>query len=194
MFKRRKPLGTFAFLKEFFWPSMGWVRALRYVQHRIVRLADSSRNIAIGLASGACVSFTPLVGTHFIQAGLIAYVLRGNLLASLVGTFVGNPWTFPFMWVASTSFGSYLFGLIGLPASVALPDEISMKIMWDILMTDPLRIFLPFAVGGYILALLSWPVYYFVFYYLVKGAKAARLSARQRRIHKLACEVTGQPK
>jgi uncharacterized protein (DUF2062 family) len=173
---------------------MGWVRAMRYIKIRIIRLSDSSQKIALGLAIGAGVSFSPLLGTHFIQAGALAYVTRSNVLASLIGTFVGNPWTFPLMWWAAISFGSVLFQLIGLPASASLPDEITFSIVWDIIKHEPFRIFAPWLVGGYILGAASVPLYYVLFYQLVNGAKKARKKARERSIHRVAKNMTGQKK
>jgi uncharacterized protein (DUF2062 family) len=173
---------------------MGWLRTLRYTKIRIIRLSDSSQKIALGLAIGAGVSFSPLLGTHFIQAGFFAYLTRSNFLASLIGTFVGNPWTFPFMWWASISFGSFLFQLVGLPASASLPDDITMTMLWDIIKHEPVRIFAPWFVGGYLLGLASVPIYYVFFYHLVNGAKAARKKARERSIHRVAKNMTGQKK
>lgn len=171
---------------------MGWIRACRYVKHRIVRLSDSTHKIAAGLATGAAISFTPIVGTHFIQAGLLAYIMRANLISSLIGTFVGNPWTFPFMWWGAISFGSFLFGIMGLPAATALPEGVDFAALWEIATNEPLRIFLPWLLGGYLIALLVWPVWYFIFYNMVKAAKIARTRARLRKVHQAAKEVTGQ--
>ena len=171
---------------------MGWVRAFKYTRYRIVRLSDSNHRIAAGLATGAAISFTPLIGTHFVQAGGIAYIFRFNFISALVGTFMGNPWTFPFMWWAAISFGSFLFGLVGLPASTALPDDVTFSIMWDLIWNEPLRIFLPWLLGGYLLGLLSWPFTYILFYNLVRGAKLARTKSKIRRMHKNAKDMTGQ--
>lgn len=171
---------------------MGWKRATSYVRHRIIRLADTSKKISAGLAFGAAISFTPLVGTHFIQAGALAYLFRVNVLASLIGTFVGNPWTFPFMWWASISLGSSIFGLLGLPASTALPAQVDFHTLLTIIAHEPLRIFLPWLLGGYLIALCVWPVFYLVFLYIVRAGKAARRKAKIRKVHKVAKEVTGQ--
>lgn len=192
MFKRRVPRTKLQQVREFFWPSMGILRWCRYIKHRIIRLADTSHKIAVGLACGAAISFTPIVGTHFIQAGILAYVMRANLLASLIGTFVGNPWTFPFMWWISIEFGGAIFGMMGLPAETKLPDNIDFATFWEIVKTEPMRIFLPWATGGYLLGLLTWPLWYLIFFNMVKGAKVARKKARLRKVHKMAKEITGQ--
>lgn len=171
---------------------MGWIRALHYTRHRVVRLPGSTGNIAAGLAIGAAISFSPLMGTHFVQAALIAYIARVHIGAALIGTFVGNPWTFPFMWWAAISFGEALFGLFNWETNVVLPDHFDMKATWHFITHDPLHAFLPWLVGGYLLAVLSWPVFYVIFNHLIKTARFARSKAKLRKVHKVAKEVTGQ--
>lgn len=192
MFKRRNPRTILQNIRELFWPSMGWIRACIYTKHRVLRLSDSARKIALGLAIGVGISFTPILGTHFIQAGLIAYLLRANFLAALIGTFAGNPWTFPFMWWAGISLGAFIFQLFGLPASASPPDEATLTIIWQLIKTEPLRIFAPWFVGGYLIAVFSVPLNYMVFYKLVSSAKLARRKAREQKLHRIAREVTGQ--
>jgi hypothetical protein len=193
MFKRRKPLSLLENLAQFFWPSMGWMRSFHYARHRLVRVADTTHKIALGLAIGAAVSFTPLVGTHFIQAGLLAYVLRGNVFSAMIGTFVGNPWTFPFLWWAGFSFGGYLFGALGFEGASELPAEITLAAVWELIKTQPMSLFLPWMLGGYLLAGLAVLSFYFPFFFLVRTAKAARMKVRMRKADKIAHEVTGQP-
>ncbi len=192
MFKRRKPRNILQNTRELFWPSMGWIRAVHYTKHRITRLSDSTHKIAAGLAIGAAVSFSPFLGTHFIQAGAIAYLTRTNFIASLIGTFVGNPWTFPFIWWGAIGLGSYVMSFFGIATNHSLPEEMDFGTLWDLMLHDPFRIFLPWLIGGYLMALLIWPVAYGVFYQLVKGAKIARRKSRMRKVHKIAKEITGQ--
>lgn len=177
MFKRRIKLTSLQKAKEALWPKMGWVRAVQYFAKRMIRLRDSNASIAVGLATGASVSFSPLIGTHILQAGLFTYILRGNLLASLVGTVLGNPWTLPFMWWISLSLGSWLFSLFGLPADAYLPQDMSLAILWDLTLNQPLRVALPWFVGGYLCTLITWPIFYGIFFYVIKGAKTARHKA-----------------
>ncbi len=192
MFKRRKPLTPLQNVKEACWPTMGWRRSFIYIKLRVIRLPDTSKKIAAGLAIGISVSFSPFIGTHLIQAVFFAYLFRASVVSALIGTIIGNPWSFPFIWWAAISFGAFLFELIGLSASTNLPDNMDFSILWEIIKTEPLRILLPWTLGGYLIALLSWPFSYFIFYHLVCGAKAARRKARLHKVHKVAKEVTGQ--
>lgn len=154
---------------------MGWKRSLSYIKHRILRLSDSTRNVALGLSIGFGVSFTPLLGTHFIQAGIIAYMMRGNPIAAMIGTFIGNPFTFPFFWWAGYSFGAHLFHLLGISGVEALPEGGELVEMWTLFLDKPTTLFLPWMLGGYVLAVISIPLSYPIYYHLIRTAKIARI-------------------
>ncbi|MZR15258.1 DUF2062 domain-containing protein [Maritimibacter sp. DP07] len=109
MFKRN-PRSYLRILVEFFYPRGGWYRASRYVIHRVRRLPDPADRIARGIAAGVFVSFTPLFGLHFVTAALIAWIIRGNMLAAVLATFVGNPLTFPFIAGFSLQLGNKILG------------------------------------------------------------------------------------
>ncbi len=110
MFGRRKPLPPHHRVWSFVWPRAGWGRASRYIAHRVRRLPGTPYRIAAGLASGAAISFTPFIGLHFVFGALLALLLRGSVVASAIGTAVGNPWTFAIIWPATYSLGHWLIG------------------------------------------------------------------------------------
>lgn len=120
MFKRRNPLSYWQKWRQFLWPREGWARAFSYTWLRTLRLNGSAHSIALGLAAGAFISACPLLGTHFIWAGLIAWMFGGNIIASAIGTWIGNPLTFPFIWVATFKSGHFILGSTGNIAE--LPD------------------------------------------------------------------------
>ena len=66
--------------------------------------------VAAGFACGAAVSFTPFVGLHILLGMLLAWLLRGHMIAAIAGTVVGNPWTFPFIWLATYKVGQIMLG------------------------------------------------------------------------------------
>jgi len=111
MFVARNKISVVRKCRELCWPSIGVRRAWHYRMHRLARLKVSPHQLAIGFAAGAFASFTPFIGFHFILAALVALVVRGNLIASAVGTVVGNPITFPFIWIASYNVGAAMLGL-----------------------------------------------------------------------------------
>lgn len=113
MFKRRRPRSYSQIAQESIYPRGGWRRAGQYVLHRLKRLPDGPDRIGRGVAAGVFTSFTPFFGAHFVLAGLLGWLARGNVLAALIGTFVGNPLTFPFIAVASVDLGRRLLGMDG---------------------------------------------------------------------------------
>ena len=173
---------------------MGFKRTFIYIKHRLVRLRDTTHSIAVGMASGACMSFTPLVGIHFVQSLILTWLLRGNYLGAIIGTFVGNPWTFPLMWYAAYKLGIVLFSAFGVSNFAPLPDNLTFWTLMDIIVEEPMRLFVPWALGAYICAAISWPVYYLAFYYIIKEAKIARERLREHRLHRTARDITGQRK
>lgn len=101
------------------YPRGGWRRASSYVVHRLRRLPDPPHRISRGIAAGVFVSFSPLFGLHFIYSALVAFLLRGNILAALLSTFVGNPITFPFFAAISLGLGNRM---LGRPNSMPFPE------------------------------------------------------------------------
>ena len=130
MFRRRRPLSWLHLFKELFWPKAGWRRVVTYLKHRVLRLRASPYAIATGFSCGVALSFTPLVGFHFIIAALLAWPLRGNILAAALGTLVGNPITFPIMWGTS-----YQIGLILLAATLLMSSEDSYNASGPVICT-----------------------------------------------------------
>ncbi len=155
------------------WPRSGWRRSGAYVAHRLRRLPGTPYRIAAGFASGAAISFTPFIGLHFVLAALLALVVRGNLIAAAIGTAVGNPWTFPFIWLWTYSLGRWV---LGGEALTALPENLSFQHIFE----NPLEVLLPMIVGGIPTALVAW----FVFFWPLQRTVAGYQKARRRRLRK----------
>lgn len=129
MFSPRHKPGILARARNVLWPSIGLRRAWRYRLARMARMKSSDHRLAMGFAAGAFVSFTPFIGLHFVLAAAVAFVMRGNLVASAVGTVVGNPLTFPAIWLATYNIGAALLGL-SRKQSVTM-DGVSQMSLWS---------------------------------------------------------------
>lgn len=164
VFKRRTKRTWLQWVGDGFWPKGGWTRAVQYINHRLRRLPDAPHRIARGIFAGIFISFTPLFGLHFFGAALIAWVMRGNILASLIATFVGNPITFPFIATLSVELGNQILGHGGemSPLQIAAAfgqagAELSANVSaifsseparWDRLHRFFERVYWPYMVGG----------------------------------------------
>lgn len=171
VFKRRerRPIGTL--IAELFYPRGGWGRALSYIRLRLSRLPDKPHRIARGIAAGVFVSFTPLFGFHFVTAAACAFLIRGNIIAALLATFIGNPLTFPIIMAVSVDLGNWMLGQpndMQLPQIVTALGDASVELwgniasfytgdprQWTGLVRFFHRVFLPYLVGGAIPGLLT---------------------------------------
>ena len=179
MFSRRNKRSLFSRFWRLMWPHMGWKRTIAYWAHRIYRLPGSIYAISAGIAFGAAISFTPFVGLHLVLAALLAWIFRANILASAIGTLVGNPWTFPFIWLWIYQLGiwmgfggitedlknlhfSSLFGSV-LTALLNFDAIYLMKVAWPILS--------PMLAGALPTSIVSWIGFYFLSKFLINSLK-----------------------
>ena len=138
---------------------------------RLARLPASNYAISSGFACGSMVSFTPLLGLHFILALIFAYLIRGNLIAALIGTVVGNPLTFPFIWGLIYKVGTFVTTI----KHVTHSNEIN----FEMIVNQTYEIFFPMFVGGIIIAPLVWITTYFVIYSFISSYKKRKKRSKR---------------
>lgn len=185
------------------WPQGGLSRSWQYIAHRVSRLPGSNYNIAAGFACGAAASCLPYIGFHFLLAAMLALALRGNLIASAIGTAFGNPWTFPFIWVITYRIGRW----VGFGGGAGDPDQIDFegRLSWafsalldldfDLVAMIAWPILKPMTVGGMMLATVVWVVCYCLLYAVVSAYRARRRakSAARRARRALEAEAIERP-
>ncbi|MEX6505784.1 DUF2062 domain-containing protein [Jiella sp. M17.18] len=108
LFRRRQPQPFASRIRTIIWPRRSFSRSFHYFRKRVLRLNATPHAIAAGFAAGAAMSFTPFIGFHFLMAFALAYVLAGNMAAAALGTMIGNPASFPFIWGATYEIGQYI--------------------------------------------------------------------------------------
>jgi len=154
------------------WPRRSWSRSVNYVKKRVMRLRATPHAIAAGFAAGVAASFTPMIGLHFILAAVIAWLSRASIVASALGTFVGNPLTFPFIWGVTYALGEKIVGAGGAHGS---PVDLHKYLSWTEFSFEAVwPLFKPMLVGGLILGTISWIAFYFPIKALVSGYQARR--------------------
>ncbi len=110
LLKRRKRLSPVQRLRLAVWPARSFERSFRYMMLRLARIRASSHSIALGCAVGVFAIFTPFIGFQMMLAALLAWIFRGNVFASAVGTFAGNPLTYPVIWISTFTVGNLFQG------------------------------------------------------------------------------------
>ncbi len=200
MFDRREKPKLHHRARDFLWPSLGWKRSTEYLFHRIGRLPGTAHTVAAGFACGAAISFTPFVGLHFVLAGLCAWVMRANIMASIIGTAVGNPWTFPFIWTLIYNLGVWMgAGGNGPDASELDFPTIFSSCINALLRFDPVYLFetawpviWPMFLGGLPAFVVVWLSFYFAFRPLIESYQSKRREKRMRKIIEMKSQGTKQ--
>jgi len=204
VFKRRDKQTYRQWIVEFVYPRKGWSRGVEYISHRLKRLPDTPHKIAMGIACGVFVCFTPFFGLHFVLAWALALLLGGNVFAALLATFVGNPLTFPVIAAMNYQLGLKMLGMDNEQtvwskihdsfkhAFSSLWDNLWSIFgygtsSWDGFLEFAKEVFLPYLVGGIIPGLITATLFYVFSKPLIATyQKRHKLKLQKRRARKLA--------
>jgi len=147
-------------------------------------MKGSPNELALGLASGIAISFTPFIGFHALLAIFISWVIGGSMAAALIGTLFGNPWTFPIFWYLTYEVGQFIyqgsinyeeFSLNNIKSEINTLLSILKNIVLSLNIEEIKKNFLKLKVipimtiGAIPLVFLSWTISYIVFFNLIKS-------------------------
>lgn len=170
---RRKNKSLRDSFRQAIWPRMGWLRLFRYYGLRLYRLNDPPYAVAAGLASGVAISFTPFIGFHLILAILLARLLNGSLIAAMIGTLAGNPWTIPLILYMTYKVGMLV---LGNHAPAGIPHGFDVETIFS----QPWRYLLPMTIGSIPFALSFWLATFFPLVRLIRGLQRQRIKRRAK--------------
>lgn len=186
------------------------------MKHRVRRLPDTPEKISRGVWAGVFASFTPLFGLHFVLAALIAKLMRGNIMAALMGTFFGNPLTYIPIAYSALSTGHLLLGRrldqsliegsdkggacgIGCQFSRAFEDLwhnflaifTDDKMHWQGLRTFFDDVFYPYLIGGIIPGVGIATICYFISVPLIRAYQNRRRKRLRAKLAQLKIPPNG---
>jgi hypothetical protein len=146
------------------------------------------------------VSFTPFFGFHFLSAALLGWVLRGNIIAALLATFVGNPLTTPIIAITSVELGHRMLGIdapMDVKSIIAAFTNAGTELWgnaralftadvvhWENLGTFFGTIFWPYLVGGLLPGLAIGLAFYWATIPIVRAYQKIRAGQAQARLEK----------
>tara|TARA_B100000963_G_scaffold283197_1_gene251874 strand:- start:76 stop:525 length:450 start_codon:yes stop_codon:yes gene_type:complete len=142
------------------------LRIIKLQKYRITKIKDFPESVAVGIAWGSAISFTPLLGFHLIICYLGTWVMRGNIIAATVGTIIGNPWTFPFIFYFDYKIGTTLF--------LNRIDSYEFTISFFVENFEAL--FYPTLIGSIPLAIIVW----FLAFYICKNFLIKRINEKNK--------------
>lgn len=88
-------------------------RTRQFILHNVLHADDPPHRLALGIAIGVWVTFTPTIGFQMALVVLLAWLLRANKVVGLPVVWISNPVTFvpifwPSYWVGATLLGQEL--------------------------------------------------------------------------------------
>jgi uncharacterized protein (DUF2062 family) len=135
------------------WKERWFMRPFRLLLEQPVYWSLNRRNVTRAFALGLFISFVP-IPVHFLLATLLALVLRLNVPAAILGTFLANPLTMVPMYM-----GAYWVGCRLLDIN---SGNIAFEMSWQWLTTALLPIWKPFMLGCLVLGTASAVIGYMV--------------------------------
>ncbi len=134
------------------WRRWGFFRQFKLNVIRLARLRSEPDAIGRGMALGLFVGLTPTFGVQMLLALLFAFLLRQNKIAAVIGVWITNPVTAPFIYGLEYQVGRLFLGLSYHP--VQLSHELSWSMGMQIggpLLLGSLILGVPIALIGYAL-------------------------------------------
>ncbi|MCL4201579.1 MAG: DUF2062 domain-containing protein [Pirellulaceae bacterium] len=155
-------------------------------------LDDTPHRIALGMAIGVFIAWTPTVGVQMLAVIPIACLLGANRIAGLIGVYLSNPLTFlPMYWL------DYRFGaaLLGNPLTFdefrgILAREGWAECWWG-LVGIGLEMAVPMWLGGIILGTISGLIGYAATFWLVGMLRPSKFPTLARS-HQTIIATDGQ--
>lgn len=144
-------------------------RTAKYYYLKFLRLQGDPHSLALGVAIGLFVGITPTIPLHSALIIILAWILRGNILAALIAaTAISNPLTWLPQYYLCWRLGSWLLPgrlsweriqtLLGLFASdasfsqnLALLGQLGLEAV-AVMLVGGVLLAIPFTCAGYILS------------------------------------------
>ena len=134
---------------------MNLKRQLKYFYLRFVRIHAHPEEIARGMALGLLLGMTPTFGVQMALAVFLAALFKENKVAAVLGVWITNPLTAPFIYAMNYNLGLLILGKTNGGFDAATHN------LSDLLKAS-MDIFLPLWVGGFVAGIIVAIVGYFV--------------------------------
>ncbi len=158
-------------------------RVQRFFIYRVLHVDDTPHRIALGVAIGVFMAWTPTIGLQMILTVLLSASLKANKFVGVPFVWISNPLTVPFIYGPSYALGRFLLG-----SKDAKPDflhAIALESGWldtvRVWWSETLRVFWPLWVGSFLTALVLGGVSYLLVHYAVRTYREHRAGRRRLR-------------
>ena len=146
-------------------------RLERFFIHRVLHVDDTAHRIALGVAVGIFVTWTPTIGFQMILAVLLAWLLKANKLVGVPFVWISNPLTVVPIYYPNYLLGRWLLGNDYGKGDFNLISAIHWGTNWvekiQLWWKETWKVFEPLWLGSIIIGLLLGAATYVVVYYAV---------------------------
>lgn len=151
----------------------GLIRLLKLLLIRFVRLRGTPNEISRGVALGIAIGLTPTFGFQMVLGAFCAWLLRESKVAAVLGVWITNPLTAPFIYALEYETGRTMLSM----DSVTLPQELSFSALGAL----GWQVTLPLCVGSLVWTIFGWIVAYSLCLKLAPMAKRIRVRRWPRK-------------
>lgn len=141
---------------------MSFIDSVRQKLTMVLTLDRPPRTIAVSSGLGVLIGLSPYVGTHTYLAILFSGWFNLPIYPLMIGAYVTNPFTIPFIYGFTTNVGMWILGRSG-----TLHFDWSDITVHSLLVAGK-TLFLPFIIGTHLVGLVFSIFTYFIVYYIVK--------------------------
>jgi len=115
------------------WRRWSFFRQFKLNLIRLLRLQDSPERIARGMALGLFIGMSPTFGVQMALAFVAALILSENKLAAILGVWVTNPVTAPFIYGLEYEAGRMLLGMPHPPMQIEFNYHFLQFFGWQVI-------------------------------------------------------------
>lgn len=155
------------------WRRWSFLRQFKLNLLRLIRLQATPDEVAKGFALGILIGMTPTFGFQIVLAVFFAFLLKENKLAAIIGVFITNPVTAPFIYALEYESGRLLLGMDHAKFPDALTFSALVGLGWDVL--------LPLCLGSLIYGTLCAGLSYALVLRLIPSVRTWRIPRWPRR-------------
>ncbi len=139
--------------------------------NRFKALQGNPHYIAMGMAVGVFVAITPTIPFHMTLAIAMAFIFRGSKPAAVLGCWISNPLTIPFLYMACYKVGMVLLNHQTTEFEIVMsllhtlegdiPFSAKCTAILDFL-KEEVHVFYAMMIGGFVLGIPSGVASYFI--------------------------------
>ena len=85
-----------------------WKRFVSFFIHRVVHVRDTPRRIALGVAIGVFVAWTPTIGFQMVLTVALAWLLGANKFVGVPFVWISSPLTFVLIYLPNYYVGRWI--------------------------------------------------------------------------------------